>query len=252
MDLEVLQELGLTKTEARLYIALVKIGETTTTKIIKDTGLRASKVYEYLARLVKRGLVSCVIKSNKHFYTPVEPHCLKELVKEKRRTIDLQENRLASLVIELNKLKQEEKEEGIKYEVFEGIGGIKSVYEKILAALEKGETQYVIGAPRAANELVEPFLLDWHKRRIKKGVKCKYIYDSNVRDYGRMREKMRFTQVRYLPEKIVSPVWVEVFKNCVAIALMRKKSAVLFLIKEEEVAASFLDYFKLLWRISKK
>ena len=95
--------------------------------------------------------------------------------------------------------------------------------------LKKGETQYIIGAPRIGNELVEGFLLEWHKRRIKKGVSCKYIYDSNVRDYGGVREKMPLTEVKYLPRKTISPVWMEIFGGYVVIGHIKGFNAILFL-----------------------
>ena len=118
--------------------------------------------------------------------------------------------------------------------------------------MEKGETQYIIGAPRIANELIEGFLLEWHKRRIKKGIKCKYIYDSDVRDYGKVREEMPLTEVRYLPKKMVSPVWIEIFRDCVVIGNIKGYNAVLFLIQDKEIARSYLDYFRLIWKVSEK
>ena len=95
-------------------------------------------------------------------------------------------------------------------------------------------------------------MLEWHKRRIKKGIKCKYIYDSDVKDYGKVREKMALTEVRYLPKNTKSPVWIEIFGDYVVIGHITGFNAVLFLIKNKEIAKSYLDYFKLIWNISKK
>ena len=39
METKQLEELGLTKNEASLYLFLLKIGETTTGKMIKETGI---------------------------------------------------------------------------------------------------------------------------------------------------------------------------------------------------------------------
>ena len=87
METKLLEEIGLTKTEIKIYLALIKIGQTTTTKIVKESQIHASKVYEFLERLVQKGLVSYVIKSNKKYFTVTEPINLKELLKEKERKI---------------------------------------------------------------------------------------------------------------------------------------------------------------------
>ena len=68
METKQLEELGLTKNEAIIYVFLLKTGETTTGKIIKETQIVNSQVYETLNSLISRGLVSySVQKDGKHF-----------------------------------------------------------------------------------------------------------------------------------------------------------------------------------------
>lgn len=251
MNTQILEDIGLTKTEIKIYLTLLKLGQSTTTKIVKDAKIHASKVYEFLEKLIQKGLVSYTIKSNKKHFRAANPEFLKEFLKEKISKIKRQEKEIDALLPQLKSMKKLERDV-IQSEIYEGLRGIKSVYEKILSTLNKGETQYIIGAPKIGNELIEGFLLEWHKRRIKKEIKCKYIYDSDVRDYGRIREKMPLTEVKYLPKKIISPVWIEIFKDLVIIGHIKKRNAILFLIRDKEIAKSYLDYFKLIWRIAKK
>ncbi|MBI2148880.1 hypothetical protein HYU23_04320 [Candidatus Woesearchaeota archaeon] len=251
MDTKPLEDLGLTKTEIKIYLALLKLGQTTTTPIVKEAQIHASKVYEFLQKLVHKGLVSYVIKSNKKYFTITEPNYLKELLKEKEIKLKKQKQDILKLIPELNRLRKNESYE-IKAGIYEGLSGIKFVYEKIISTLSKGEIQYIIGAPRIINEKIEGYLIDWHKRRIRKGVKCKYIYDSNVRDYGSVREEMLNTEVRYLPKNIVSPIWIEIFKDHVIIGHMKEYNAILFLIYDRDIAKGYLDYFNLIWKASEK
>lgn len=251
MDTNILEEIGLTKTEIKIYLALLKLGQSTTTPLIKEAEVPASKVYEFLEKLIQKGLVSYVIKSNKKYFTALEPKSLKHFLNEKKRKIEEQEKEVDKLVPELNLLVKEGKED-FKAEIYESLNGVKSIYERILSTLNKGEIQYIIGAPRIGNEQIEGFLLDWHERRIKKGIHCKYIYDSNVRDYGKVREAMKYTSVRYLPHKIASPVWIEIAKDIVTIGHIKGSNAVIFLIKDKEIANSYLDYFNLIWKVSEK
>lgn len=251
MNTKILEEIGLTKTEVKIYLTLLKIGQSTTTNIVRDANIHASKVYEFLDKLIQKGLVSYVIKSNKKYFTASDPAILKEFLREKISEINEKEKEIDKILPHLVEIKKSG-EEIIHSEIYGGLRGIKSVYEKMLSTLKKGETQYIIGAPRIANELIEGYLLEWHKRRIKKGVRCKYIYDSNARDYGKVREKMPFTQVRYLPKGNVSPMWIEVFKDYVAIGHIKGRNAVLFLIHDGTIAKGYLDYFNLIWAVSGK
>ena len=87
---------------------------------------------------------------------------------------------------------------------------------------------------------------------LKKGIKCKYIYDSDVRDYGKAREQMPLTEVRYLPRNIISPVWIEIFNEYVIIGHIKGYNAILFLIQDKEIASGYLDYFNIIWNASVK
>lgn len=251
MNTTILEEIGLSKTETKIYLTLLKTGQTTTTKIVRESGIHASKVYEFLDRLIQKGLVSYVIKSNKKHFSTSEPETLKEFLREKKKRLNEQEKKVNKLLPELKELKKSRKDV-IQSEIYEGLRGVKSIYEKILDTLGSGHTQYIIGAPRIGNELIEGYLLDWHKRRIKKKIRCRYIYDSDVTDYGKKREKMPLTEVKYLPKNIVSPVWIEIFKDNVVIGHIKGRNAILFLIKDKEIAKSYMDYFMLIWKISKK
>ena len=231
--------------------ASLSIGQTTTTRIIKNSLINPSKVYEFLNRLIQKGLVSYVIKSNKKYFSATDPELLKEILNEKENKIKDQGKEIESLIPRLKAIKKSS-EDTIQSEIYEGLRGEKSIYEKILSTLKKGETQYIIGAPRIGNELIEGFLLDWHNKRIKKGIKCKYIYDSDARAYGKVREKMLLTEVKYLPSRISSPMWIEIFKDNVVIGHIKGRNAVLFLIKDKEIAKGYLDYFNIIWSASRE
>ena len=60
---KLLEHIGLTKNEVKVYLALLDTGLTTTSAIIKETCINTSKVYESLERLLKKGLVSYTTES---------------------------------------------------------------------------------------------------------------------------------------------------------------------------------------------
>jgi len=82
---EELKNFGLTENEARVYLAIVEIGEATTTPIRKKTDIHMSRVYEALNSLVEKGLVSYFLKNNVKHFQASDPKILIHLLNEKER-----------------------------------------------------------------------------------------------------------------------------------------------------------------------
>ena len=87
MQTNILEELGLTKNESTIYLFLLKVGETTTGSIIKETGIANSRVYESLSSLISKGLVSYNIqKDGKHFQA-ASPSKFSEIEEQRKKKI---------------------------------------------------------------------------------------------------------------------------------------------------------------------
>ena len=251
MDTKILEEIGLTKNEIKVYLALIKIGQTTTTQIIKDSKINPSKIYNSLDKLIQKGLATYTIKANKKFFMASSPENLKQILIEKREKLEKEEKEVEIIIGSLNEFKKKD-DDLIETQTYEGVRGLKSYSDKILEILGEGETQYIIGVPKIANDQLEGYLLDWHKKRIKKGINCKYLFQSDAKHYGKIREKMKNTHVRYLPDEISSPMWIEIFGDYVAIGHVKKYNAIVFLIHDREIAKGYLNYFNMIWKSSSK
>src|SRR3989344_337750 len=64
MNEQLLEDIGLTKGEIKVYLTLLKLRETTTGKIIEEAQISSGKIYEILDKLIKKGLVSYIIKEH--------------------------------------------------------------------------------------------------------------------------------------------------------------------------------------------
>ena len=51
MNAKILEEIGLTRNESLVYLALSKIGTSKTGEILKESGLNSGKIYEILESL---------------------------------------------------------------------------------------------------------------------------------------------------------------------------------------------------------
>ena len=57
MNTEILQEIGLTKSEINVYLALLELGSSSTGKIVDKSKAASSKIYEILDRLMQKRIV---------------------------------------------------------------------------------------------------------------------------------------------------------------------------------------------------
>ena len=69
-----LQNLGFYKNEAKVYLALLELGFTSTGPLIKKTNLHRNIVYESLDKLITHGLVASTMQKGKKHLSCGEGH----------------------------------------------------------------------------------------------------------------------------------------------------------------------------------
>ena len=101
MNTKILEEIGLTNGEIRTYLALLKIGSSSTGGIAKESGVSRSKLYILLDRLGKKGLVSYVEQNGVRYFQAAEPSKVKDYLKEKQENIQKLDNEFDKFLPEL-------------------------------------------------------------------------------------------------------------------------------------------------------
>ncbi len=246
---EILTDIGLTKSEIAVYLSLLKIGTSSTGNIIKSSKIASGKAYLVLDRLIQKGLVTYSIKSNVKYYQAKNPERIVDYIDEKRNNLTDKKVSFEKILPKL-KAEYEEKKYQNKGEIYEGVKGFKSFYELALKELSRGEYIYVMGVPKVANDKFKAFLLEWNKERIKKGVFMKILFNSDCRKEGRLREKMKLTEVRYMDPGLETPVWIDIFKENV-VTINVHGDPICFVIKNKESSEAYMKYFGYIWNNSK-
>src|SRR5688500_9629693 len=94
-----LATLGISKHGGLVYMALLRLGETGTSQIIRETELHGQYVYQSLGELEERGLAQHVIKRGRRKYSAKSPKTLVHLAEERKAQAELLANKLSELMV---------------------------------------------------------------------------------------------------------------------------------------------------------
>jgi sugar-specific transcriptional regulator TrmB len=87
MDIEILEDIGLSKREINVYVALIELGESNAGPLKHKTHLQNSVIHWCLNNLTSKGLVNYVKKGNRKYYQATDPENLIKFLNEKRRRL---------------------------------------------------------------------------------------------------------------------------------------------------------------------
>jgi len=251
MDTRVLQELGLTDGEIKVYLALIGLGETTSGPIVEESGVSVSKVYTILNRLAKKGLASHTFKRGTKYFRPADPRRLVDFAEDQEEQLKKRIDGLKNLIPELE-LRQQSIRVEETAQVFDGLRGIQTARERTLKIMKPGDEMWIVGIATTPYDRLTPYFQEYHKRRYEKGIKCRYLYNEYARKpFGEVSKKYPLSEVRFMPEGMITHAWMEIYADTVTIGLNYKKSFSV-VIQNQEVADSFRNYVSLMWSIAKQ
>lgn len=242
MHEEMLREIGLSHNEARVYEALLSMGESSVQQISTKSRVHRRNVYDSLTKLVDKGLASEVFVKGEKNFKAANPRRLLELLGEKQEKIS------ASLPEMLRKYESgEQKEEAYLYR---GIEGFKNYLQDII---KTKETVYFIGAkafwldPRLKN-----YLPRFQRERKRLGIKFMHLFDYEVKE--QKPEILEFVgkPYKFLPKKYSSPTAVDIFGDYVVTFVGVQpgelhEEPLMFVMKSRRLADGYRKFFQFIW-----
>jgi HTH-type transcriptional regulator, sugar sensing transcriptional regulator len=233
MMIQELKQAGLTDNESKVYVALLDIGPSLAGKISRRTGLHRRTVYDVTEMLIKKGLIGYILENNRRVFQAENPERVLGMLEEKK-------NILTPIVSELTKkYSEEKKKEGTNF--YKGRDGLKTVFEDQLNYKEV----LVLGASPKAYEVLQFYFKWYDKTRKEKKIKTRIIAQD------RRIKKIPLSEIKYLPEKYANPVSMNIYGDKVAIILWAAKPMAI-VIKNEEIAEGYRNYFELMWGVAKE
>jgi len=240
MDTTILEDLGLTNAEIKIYLALLELGTTTAGPIIEKSGLQNSVVHRALNTLIEKSLINFIMEGKRKIYQATDPKNFYHFIDEKKRRFD-------ELLPELNK--RQNKKPGEVATIFKGTRGITEIYTFMVN--QKGKEYNTFGGgEECANRMGVAWWLNIHRKRIANKLHARQVFDETVKPIGGEIEALPMTKIRYLSKEFAQFQETVIVGDYVAINVFTENPYG-FLIKDAKVAEGYRKHFELLWKQAK-
>lgn len=243
MDITILEDLGLTQAEIKVYVALLELGSTTAGPILEKSKLQNSVVHRALNSLIEKGLISYILEGKRKIYQATDPENFYNFIEDKKK-------RFEQILPDLKeKQKHAKKEE--QATIFRGKRGINELYNLLLNSGGKEYNTFGGGTRVTYDVMGETWWKNLHVKRIAKRIKCRQVFDETIRKFGEELRKKSLTDIRFLSRKFEQLQETIIIGDYVGIAIFTKNPYGI-LIKDKTVADGYRKQFEVIWNIAKK
>jgi sugar-specific transcriptional regulator TrmB len=237
-----LKEFGLDDKKARVYLALLEMGQAKAHEIAHKANVARPTAYDILEKLAVEGLVGAYEKHKIRYYIANDPEKIKRNLLDKQKTF---EQILPQLKSVYNTLKAKPK---ISY--YEGIEGIKTVFESTITVEERA-LRGILSMQDLYKIPGKEFMTDYVRRRIEKGYTLRVIR-SKPKEVGETwptsQEEAR--ELRYAPDIMIFEMTTYIYGNKVGLISTAKENFGM-IIESQEYSQTMGYLFEALWQVSK-
>lgn len=236
-----LKQFGLDNKKAKVYLAVLELGEAKVSEIAKKSGIERPTVYDILNKLVKEGLAGFYEKRGIRYFMAENPETI-------RRQLRAKEEAFTTLLPQLISLyNTSEIKPRIKF--YEGIAGVKTIFKDTLTIKNKK----LCGILSVSDLFKMPgreFMETYVSQRIQAGISLRVIRSEpkDIQEYW-PTDPQSLRELRYAPRDMIFSMTMYVYDNKVSLISSTKENFGV-LIESEEFNDNIHHLFEALWQIS--
>ena len=231
----VLENLGFSPNEIKVYLTLNDHGSTKAGKVAKLAKIDRSSCYNSLKALTEKGLVSYVLIGKIKWFQAAGPKRLLDFVKE-------QEKEVQEILPELHQRHKASKIEG-QVRLFKGIKGVKSIF---LDIIRTGKDNFVFGSEGQFSKRMPEFALQFDRLKKERKIKTKLILRE-----GRKELDSKTSTYKYIPTVDQSPTVTNIYSDKIALIIWTDEPEGI-IIENASAAKAYKSYFDFMWKHAKK
>ena len=239
MNTELLVQTGLSEVQARIYLYLIKNGQSTPAEIANSIDENRTTVYSAAEKLEKLGIITQKDRGKISAYVPNHPSVLESLAEKRLRNVARQAKNLESNLPSLiNYYNEYQSTPGAT--TLYGNEGVKMIWDKVIAT----KAPYYFVRSRYDEVADKDTLEAFKNSRTKAGIESQSIspseftYNTNTV----LKDKYLLDRTLLPPDEYDSPVEIDIFGDNVAF-INYSKNGMSTLIESPEIADAMRQMF---------
>ena len=240
MNTQILEDIGLSNAEIKVYLALLELGTSTAGSILEKSGLQNSVVHMTLNKLIERGFVTFVKEGKRNHYQAANPKHIIDFINEKKERF---EDILPELLV-----KQQQAKAKPEIITFRGINGIKELLMELLEA--GGKEHHTFGSTAKSLMLGDAWWVSYHKKRSQREIKAKLLFNESLAHW-KAETKYPKSEVKYTKAGF-EPLTETIIRNDKIGIIIWSDKPLGMIIHQKEAAESYDQFFKIMWNTAIK
>ena len=239
MNIDFLIEVGFSKLQAKIYLYLIKYGQSTPTEIAKNIKENRTTVYSAIEKLEKLNIISRKDRGKISAFVPNHPSVLESIAEKRLRFVARQAKNLESNLPSLiNYYHEHQNQPGVK--TFYGEEGVQMIWDKVLAT----KKPYYFIRSHFDKLTNHEALREFKKARMEAGIESEDITPSEfTKNTNKDTKKWLLKQRTLLPPgEYDSPIEIDIFGDNVAF-INFNKDGMSTLIESPEIADAMRQFF---------
>lgn len=238
---KIVENFNLDEKEAKVYLASLSMGRSKVSEIAKEAQLNRITAYEILKRLSQKGIANKTVIKDMIYFQVVEP---KLLINKMERQTEIAREILPQLNLLVGAKKGRPK---VNY--YEGIEGMKTVYEDTLLCEDKAIYDITNGE-KLFNCFGKDFMDNYIKKRVRKKIKIKVLVSDNPSSRQIVKNsKQVLREYKFFDEKNYPiPNEIMIYDNKIILLSFTSKIGVL--IEDDEISQSIKIMWNMVWNKS--
>lgn len=233
---KILENLGLNDNEAKIYLALLRLGGLKASQLAKEAGLKRTTVYPILQSMTQSGFVNVYYRSSQKTYFAEKPAKLATVMQNK---LDIFQNIIP--VLETME-KKDAKKIGLRF--IESLSELKEFYLGILNEYQN-KSYKIIGDAGAWEGLDNDWFIQYRKDRAKHNIKTRLLLTDKSKNINPTDTSL-LRQFKYVPTKHEFKTTLDIFNDKILI-VSPSLSSLAVVIEAPIMVDVFKSVFEIIW-----
>jgi HTH-type transcriptional regulator, sugar sensing transcriptional regulator len=198
---EILQQLGLTETEARVYLAMLELGPSSVQNIAKKARISRTAAYDIIRALQEKGISSTFQKGRKNVFSVEDPKQLEDYF---GKHLDQMKEHLGAFKHLLPELRLMQGDDKPKVRYYSGDEGIQALFRDLHASRARELFEYV-DADLLYEHVDEKRFLSVRERYSFNGIAAKALSRGKIKN---PRKEVQYRQMKSHVRHFSGQIWI--------------------------------------------